>query len=49
MNWPFRKRTISDSARDLANLGHQQQHDRVKAVARAMRKQLGLPPHEALQ
>lgn len=34
----------ANPARELAMMQHQQHRDRVKATARLMREQLGLPP-----
>jgi hypothetical protein len=34
----------SNPGRDLAMIGHMQQRDKIKAKARVMRAQMGLPP-----
>jgi hypothetical protein len=39
----------SNPARDLANIGHAQHRERVKATAREMRAAMGLPESEALR
>jgi len=44
--WPFRK---SNPARALANIGHAKRKASVRAVARAMREELGLAPLRALE
>lgn len=48
MNWPFRRRTVSDSARELALLGHARHQERVKAVARQLCAEMNRPVPEAL-
>jgi hypothetical protein len=36
-------------ARELALIGHEKRRQDVRAIARQIRHELGLPPHEALQ
>lgn len=40
--WPFTRRTVSDSARELALIGHEKRRERIKAVARKLREECGL-------
>ena len=49
MNWPFRRRTTSDSARDLALIGAAKRHQRVIETARRMRVELGMSEHPGLE
>lgn len=44
--WPFKP---TSAARRLARHGARQQRELVKAVARQMRKDMGLPPSKALR
>jgi hypothetical protein len=44
--WPFKP---ASAARHLAKHGARQQREHVKAVARQMREDLGLPPLKALR
>lgn len=44
--WPFRKH---NPARELALIGHEKRKASVRAVAQQIRRELGLPDHEALQ
>lgn len=46
MNWPFRKH--SNPARELAKLGIEKRKADVRAVARQIREELGMPPSQAL-
>lgn len=45
----FRRRTASDSARELALIGHEKHRERVKAVARQICAEMRRPIPEALQ
>lgn len=44
IRWLLRTTAPLNPARELAAIGHRQRRDAVKAKARLMREQLGLPP-----
>lgn len=46
MNWPWSKR---NPARELALIGHEKRKADVRSVAAQIRRELGLPEHEALR
>lgn len=45
----FRKRSPSDCARQLNEHRHLSERERIRATARQMRAELGLPPLEVLR
>lgn len=47
--WKALAARYTNPARELANIGHTQRRNKVKAVARQMRAELGLAPHKGLE
>lgn len=46
---PFRRRTIKDAAKELSDWKCLNDRERVKARARLMRQEMGLPPSPVLE
>jgi len=49
MNWLRSLFTRPNPARELALRGHRQRREKIRAVTRQMREDMGLPPLEALR